>query len=92
MLTGGEHTADPEGKAGIFIFKTYSEEHVGDLMYFRVYNGSVKSGMDLVNASNGNSSRLSTLFVSQGSKREEVSVLNTGDIGAVVKAQGFGFR
>jgi len=91
LVDGGEHTADPEGKAGIFIFKTYSEEHVGDLMYFRVYNGSVKSGMDLVNASNGNSSRLSTLFVSQGSKREEVSVLNTGDIGAVVKLKDSGF-
>lgn len=91
LTDGSEYRSDKDGKAGIFIFKTYSEDHVGDLMYFRVYNGSVKSGMDLVNASTGNTSRLSTLFVSQGGKREEVAVLNTGDIGAVVKLKDAGF-
>lgn len=91
LTDGSEYLSDKDGKAGIFIFKTYSEDHVGDLMYFRVYNGSVKSGMDLVNASTGNTSRLSTLFVSQGGKREEVAVLNTGDIGAVVKLKDAGF-
>lgn len=91
LESGEELTSDKDGKAGIFIFKTYTEDHVGDLMYFRVYNGSVKSGMDLVNATTGNTSRLSTLFVSQGGKREEVSELKTGDIGAVVKLKDAAF-
>ena len=88
---GTELKGNPNGKAAIFIFKTYSEDHVGDLMYFRVYNGKVKAGMDLVNAATGNTSRLSSLFASQGGKRLEVTELNTGDIGAVVKLKDASF-
>jgi elongation factor G len=82
---------DPNGKTSMFIFKSHAEEHVGDLMFFKVYSGSVKPGMDLINASTGNTSRITSLFVSQGGKRLEVSELKTGDIGAVVKLKDAGF-
>jgi len=90
-LTNGEvFKLDPSGKASIFIFKTHAEEHVGDLMYFKVFSGTVKPGMDLINAVSGNSNRLTGLFASQGGKRLEVSELRTGDIGAVVKLKDAG--
>lgn len=73
------------GESTIFLFKTHSESHVGDLIYFKVYSGSVKPGMDLVNASTGNSVRLGSLYLTEGQKRIEVKELKTGDIGAVVK-------
>lgn len=88
---GSQFDLDPSGKTSIFLFKTHAEEHVGDLMFFKVYSGSVKPGMDLVNAGSGNTSRISNLYVSQGGKRIEVSELRTGDIGAVVKLKDAGF-
>lgn len=68
-----------------FVFKTVSEDHVGDLLYFKVYCGSVKTGQDMVNASNGNAARISSLMVSNGNKRQEVNELKLGDIGAFSK-------
>jgi elongation factor G len=40
------------GPACIFIYKTISEPHVGELSFFKVYSGTIKSGMELVNESN----------------------------------------
>lgn len=85
-LTNGKKLAiDPEGKPVLFLFKTQSEQHVGDLMYFKVCSGSVKAGMDLINHTNGVSNRLGTLSVGQGSKRIDVQEVKAGDIAAVVK-------
>lgn len=86
---GTVHTIDPKGKTGLFIFKTYAEEHVGELMYFKVYNGVVKAGMDLVN-NQGNTTRFAALFLSEGNKRVEVTELHAGDIGAAVKLKDAG--
>jgi len=82
---GEELTLDPDGKPVMFLFKTHSESHVGDLIYFKVYGGSISPGMDLVNSSNGSSVRLGSLFLTEGHKRIEINEIKTGDIGAVVK-------
>ncbi len=87
---GKEYPFDPDGNPVAFMFKAVSEDHVGDLMYFKVYSGSIKTGMDLVNASNGNTNRISSLFISQGNKRVEVNEVKTGDIAAVVKLKDTG--
>lgn len=76
---------DPSAQPSLFIFKTISEQHVGELSYFRVYSGSVTAGMDLVNESNGKAERLGQLFVMNGKMRSEISRIAAGDIGAVVK-------
>ena len=36
-----------------FVYKTLSEPHVGELSYFKVYSGTVKAGMELVNENTG---------------------------------------
>ena len=77
--------ADPNGKTCIFVFKATSEPNVGDMSFFRVYSGTVKHGMDLVNEQTGITERLGQLFVVNGQKRHEISQLQAGDIGAVVK-------
>jgi len=68
-----------------FVFKTVSEEHVGELSYFRVYSGVVAPGLDLLNQTNGKTERLGQLFVMKGRERQEIARLTAGDIGAVVK-------
>jgi len=76
---------DQNAQPVIFVFKTVSEPHVGDLSYFRVYSGSVTPGLDLMNNSNNKPERLAQLFLMNGRERKEIGKLLAGDIGAVVK-------
>ncbi|MEX2364044.1 MAG: elongation factor G, partial [Balneolaceae bacterium] len=82
---GKVFSLNEDGKPVMFLFKTHSESHVGDLIYFKVYGGSVRPGMDLVNSSNSASVRLGNLYLTEGHKRIEVPEVKTGDIGSVVK-------
>ena len=76
---------DPKGEPSLFIFKTVSEAHVGELSFFRVYSGTVTPGMDLVNEANGKPERLAQIYSMNGKDRKDVGKLMAGDIGAVVK-------
>ena len=69
----------------VYVFKTISEAHVGDLSFFRVYSGSVFAGMDILNTSRSKSERFGQMFLLNGKNRISVNNLNAGDIGAVVK-------
>lgn len=76
---------ESKGEPVLFIFKTISEQHVGELSLFKVYSGSVKAGIDMINEANGKTERLSQLSILNGHNRKEVNTLQAGDIGAVVK-------
>lgn len=76
---------EPNGPPSLFVFKTMSEHHVGELSFFRVYSGTVHPGMDLINDSNGKTERFGQIFVMNGKARKEGSRLLVGDLGAVVK-------
>ena len=67
------------------VFKTISEAHVGDLSFFRVYSGSVNSGLDMLNTTRSKTERFGQMYLLNGKNRMSVSHLNAGDIGAVVK-------
>ncbi|MEX1136617.1 MAG: elongation factor G [Balneolales bacterium] len=82
---GNGLVVDPNDRTAAYLFKTVSEEHVGDLMYFKAVTGSMKPGMDLINHSTGGINRIGSLFLSQGHKRVEMPEVKAGDIGAVVK-------
>jgi len=69
----------------VYVFKTISESHVGDLSFFRVYSGSVNAGMDVLNTSRSKTERFGQMFLLNGKNRMSVNHLNAGDIGAVVK-------
>ncbi|MCE1190266.1 MAG: elongation factor G [Ignavibacteria bacterium] len=73
------------GEPVIFIFKTISEQHVGELSLFRVYSGSVQAGLDILNVSNGKIERINQLSVLNGRNRKDITKLVAGDIGSVVK-------
>lgn len=83
--TGGALECHETGPACIFIYKTVSEPHVGELSFFKVYSGTIKSGMELVNESTGVSEKLNQLFVVEGNRRTNVNELVAGDIGATLK-------
>lgn len=83
--TGGELTCDANGPVCIFVYKTMSEPHVGELSYFKVFSGTIKAGAELVNETTGSSEKINQLFVVEGNKRTPVTELSAGDIGATLK-------
>lgn len=83
--SGDKLVCDSNGPACIFIYKTISEPHIGETSYFKVYSGTVKSGMELVNESNGVTEKINQLFIVEGAKRTPVHELTAGDIGATIK-------
>lgn len=68
-----------------FIYKAISEPHVGELSFMKVFSGTLKSGMDLINETTGVSEKLNQLFVMEGNKRTNIGELSAGDIGATLK-------
>jgi elongation factor G len=82
---GDKLTCDASGPACIFVYKTVSEPHVGELSFFKVYSGTVKSGMDLENETTGVSEKINQLFLVEGNKRTNINELVAGDIGATLK-------
>jgi len=80
-----EIKCDPNGEPVLFIFKSLSEQHVGELSIFKVYSGTITQGIDLVNTHKEKIERVGQLFILNGHNRTEVSSLKAGDIGAVVK-------
>lgn len=83
--SGEQLPCDASGPGCIFVYKTISEPHVGDLSFFKVYSGTVKSGMELINESNGVVEKITQLFLMEGNKRLPVHELVAGDIGATLK-------
>ncbi|MCX6135991.1 MAG: elongation factor G [Ignavibacteriales bacterium] len=76
---------NPAGPPALFVFKTVSESHVGELSFFKVYSGVINAGMDMLNESNNKSERLGQIYLMNGRDRKEATKLYAGDIGAVVK-------
>ena len=76
---------DPDGEPVLFVFKTISEQHVGELSLFKLFSGKVSPGLDLINESNNKTERLNQLFTLNGHNRKEISQIVAGDIAAVVK-------
>jgi elongation factor G len=76
---------DEKGQPCIFIFKTVSEQHLGEMSFFKVYSGEIKTGMELVNENTGITEKFNQLYIVEGKKREPVDKLSAGDIGATVK-------
>lgn len=84
-IKGEDLSCDANGPACMFIYKTISEPHVGELSFFKVYSGIIKSGMELENETTGVTEKITQLFLVEGNKRTPVNELVAGDIGATLK-------
>ncbi|MCP4580926.1 MAG: elongation factor G [candidate division Zixibacteria bacterium] len=72
-------------KASAFVFKTISEQHVGELSFFKIFSGTIKTGDDLVNVGKRETERIGQIYSLNGKDRTEGTVISAGDIGALVK-------
>ena len=66
------------------VFKTVADPFVGKLNMIRVFTGTLKSGMTVLNMTTGEKERINTIYVMKG-KKQVVDELVAGDIGAVNK-------
>ena len=74
-----------EAPTALFVFKTIHQPNLGQITFFKVKSGEVKQNDKLVNSRNGETEILNQLFIMDGKKREPVSKLTVGDIGATLK-------
>ena len=82
---GEEVNPDSNGPASLYFFKTGVEPHIGEVQYFKVMSGAVKSGDDLTNSDRGSKERIGTIYACAGANRIPVDELKAGDIGCTVK-------
>lgn len=75
----------PDASLSALVFKTVSEAHVGELSLFRIFSGTIKSGMEVLNPNKDDSEKVGQMFIMNGKDRVEVGQLGVGDIGAFVK-------
>jgi elongation factor G len=66
------------------IFKIMTDPYVGQLAFFRVYSGKMKSGESVYNVAKGRSERVGRLLRMHANKREDIQEILAGDIAAAV--------
>jgi elongation factor G len=85
LSDGRKLPVSPDGNPCVFVFKTVSEAHLGEMSFFKVYSGELHAGAELLNEETGVVEKFSQLFTVEGKKRENVDKLSAGDIGATIK-------
>ena len=79
-----ERKPSPDEPFSALVFKIINDPHVGNLSYFRIYSGEINAGTYVLNSTKGIKERIGRLILMHADKREEVSFLRAGDIGAIV--------
>jgi elongation factor G len=77
--------ADPSKFPVAKVFKNVSESHVGDMLFLRVYQGTLSAGSDIYNTTRNTSDRLGAFFFVQGKNRTDTPKVSAGDMAGVVK-------
>ncbi len=80
---GERHASDDEPFSGL-AFKIASDPYVGQLIFFRVYSGVVKSGDTVYNPVRGKKERIGRLLQMHANQRDEIKEVRAGDIAAAV--------
>ena len=74
---------DSKQVAGL-AFKLMTDPFVGKLVFYRVYQGSLKKGSTLYNPRTRKSERVSRLMIMKADAREDIDVAFSGDICALI--------
>jgi len=77
------HSSDDEPFSAL-VFKIMTDPFVGQLAFFRVYSGQLKSGSSVYNSTKESTERVGRLLKMHANKREEIKEVYSGDIAAAV--------
>jgi len=79
-----ERKASDSEPFSALIFKIMADPFVGSLAFIRVYSGVLASGSPVYNSAKGRRDRIGRLLQMHANKREDITEVRTGDIGAAV--------
>jgi elongation factor G len=82
-----ERQPDDSEPFSALAFKIMTDPHVGKLIYFRVYSGSLSKGDQVLNTTTGNKERIGRILQMHANNREDRDDVVAGDIVA-----GIGFK
>ncbi len=82
-----ERYPSDEGPVAGLAFKVMTDQHVGKLVFVRIYSGTLKAGTYIYNSTKKKRQRVGRILRMHAKHQEMVDELHTGEIGAVV-----GFR
>ena len=79
-----EVAPNDSSKVAGLAFKLMSDPYVGKLVFYRIYQGTLKKGSSLYNPRTRKSERVSRLMVMKANDREDIDVAYSGDICALI--------
>ena len=79
-----ELPAQDDAPLSALVFKIVTDPYVGRLAYVRIYSGVLSQGQTVQNSSKGKKERIGRLIRMHADRREDVTEIRAGDIGAVL--------
>ncbi len=79
-----ELPARDDAPLSALVFKIVTDPYVGRLAYFRTYSGVITQGQTVVNSTKGKRERIGRLIRMHADRREDITEVRAGDIGAAL--------
>jgi elongation factor G len=79
-----ERKAADDAPFAALAFKIMSDQHVGQLVFLRVYSGTLEAGSGVYNSTKDKKERVGRLLRMHANKKEEVEAVAAGDIAAAI--------
>ena len=85
-VDGVEKLVNPDDSAKVagLAFKLMTDPYVGKLVFYRLYQGTLKKGTALYNPRTRKTERVSRLMIMKADAREDIEVAYSGDICALI--------
>jgi elongation factor G len=80
----GERKVSDDEPFSALAFKIMTDPFVGQLIFFRVYSGTMKSGDTIYNSIKGKKERIGRILQMHANQRAEIKEVHAGDIAAAV--------
>lgn len=85
VFDGRELKPDPDGPLAAFCFKSTADPYVGKLNYVRVFSGTLKQDMNVLNMNREKEERLHNMYFAHGKGQEPAQNVVAGDICVLAK-------
>ena len=79
-----ELPARDDAPLSALVFKIVTDPYVGRLAYFRTYSGVISQGQMVTNSTKGKRERIGRLIRMHADRREDITEVRSGDIGAAL--------
>ncbi len=78
-------TPSKDAPTVLFVYKTLYQPNLGQMTFFKVISGEIKTNDKLTNSRTGDTETFNQLFIMDGKNRNPVEKLMVGDLGATLK-------